>query len=149
MREVERLQPGSIDAAGDLVFDAANFGTMNINDIVGSGDVTIAAGSDGKFSGSAILADNLSINLGAFTSGSANQTPITLVQVYSNYARCWNWVICVQGTAVAGSTIDGSNYGGATDLTLMSASGTLSVTLGSSGDFSAGQVDAGLLSINA
>ena len=31
----------------------------------------------------------------------------------------------------------------------MSASGTLSVTLGSSGDFSAGQVDAGLLSINA
>ena len=46
---------GSIDAAGDLVFDARFGGTMNINDIVGSGDVTIAAGSDGKFSGSAIL----------------------------------------------------------------------------------------------
>ena len=144
---------GSIDSAQDMILDGANFGgTMNIGSVTGSGDVTIAAGSGGKFSSGVILADNLSVNFSSFTSGSANQT-------FTNFSASGAVTItlgagtgsfALQGSAVANSfAIDGSNYGGATDITRISATGTLSVTLGSSGDFSAGQVDAGLLSINA
>lgn len=135
----------TLDSEGSVTLDASQFdGTIDVHSITASGSVTLTLGTKGDYSGYAVEtmssflldagnAATASIVLGSI---SAQQVGITLGSGSGSVnLGGWNWN---DGINSDGSvTIDGSQFAGLIDNKRIIASGDVTVTVGSKGDYSA------------
>ena len=130
---------------GDFIFDAARAKTtIDMATIATTGDFTLALGTGGDFSSTTVD------SMGNVTISAAGQASTADVTLTTRLSACGTVTMTVAGATgstidlanVNGKalTIDASSYVGALDVHAVTASGAVSITLGSQGDFSASSI---------
>jgi hypothetical protein len=131
--------------SGDLVISAPSMsGTMDFTDLDANA-ITVQSGTKGNFSAAAVDSTGAFILDGtAHTSGSGSIAFGALsssgaITISAGSGSGDITLLDVDGDSTV--TLDASSFGGAIDATTFTANGNTTVSIGSSGDFSAGNAD--------
>jgi len=136
------FQAGVATVTGDFIFDAASTKTnIGMTTVSTTGDITIALGTGGDFSANTIDA------MGNVILSAAGQAATADIRLGDRLSACGTIALTIAGASgsqisaaeILGKsvTIDASSYVGKMDINTITASGAVSITLGSQGDFSA------------
>ena len=131
---------------GNVTIDASTFaGTIDTMSMTASGSIVVSVGSNGDFSAGTLASIGaLTVDAAAATSGSITLTSVTAGGNATISMGAGTGSLTLTSVTAAGNfTLDASTFGGAVELNSVSASGVATVSLGSAGDFSAGQVESG------